>query len=198
MSLYAWLAQLPRRVRNRITTALLAPQFAHAGRRIGIGAGFRVNHAQFVHIGDDVEINDQCWISLLPVNMERGSPARECHPAIRIGDRTYIGRFATIACMDSVEIGCDVLISDRVFIGDCYHGFTRADLPVKDQYLVSPGKVVIEDGVWLGIGVSVLPNVRIGRNAVIGAHSVVREDVPAFHVAAGVPARTIRRIDGAK
>lgn len=195
MRVIAWLADFSRRLQRRLSTALFVPQLAKAGRRVSLGKGFRVNHPEFVHLGDDVEINDFCWISLLPVNSERGGVSSSHRPRVSIGDRTYIGRFATIACMDGIEIGNDVLISDRVFIGDCNHGSTRTDLPVKDQYLTSPGKVVIGDGAWLGIGVSVLPNVRIGKNAVIGANSVVREDVPDFHVAAGVPARVLRRVD---
>ena len=195
MSFIAWLADFPRRLRRRLNTLIVVPQLARAGSGVSLGAGFRVNHPEFVHIGDGVEINDFCWISLLLVNSERGAIALTCRPKVSIGDRTYVGRFATLACMDSIEIGNDVLISDRVFIGDCNHGSTRTDLPIKDQYLTSPGKVVIGDGAWLGIGVSILPNVRIGRNAVIGANSVVCEDVADFHVAAGVPARILRRLD---
>lgn len=198
MSFLAWMANFPRRIQRNWATKLFVPQLAYAGRRISLGPGFRVNHPEFVHIGNDVEINDHCWISVLPINSERGAISLECQPSVRIGDRVYIGRFATIACMNGVEIGNDVLISDRAFIGDCNHGSVRTDLPIKDQYLVSPGKVVIADGAWLGIGVSVLPNVRIGRSSVIGANSVVCEDVPDFHVAAGVPARIVRRIDAGK
>jgi acetyltransferase-like isoleucine patch superfamily enzyme len=53
---------------------------------------------------------------------------------------------------------------------------------------------VIEDDAWLGLGCVVLPGVRIGRGAVIGANSVVLADVPALHVVAGQPARTVREL----
>ena len=52
--------------------------------------------------------------------------------------------------------------------------------------------IVIEPDVWLGAGVVVLPGVTIGRGAVVGANSVVSQDVPPLHVVAGQPARTIR------
>ncbi|MBK8743875.1 MAG: acyltransferase [Propionivibrio sp.] len=115
-------------------------------------------------------------------------------PELRIGDGCYIGRFGTLACINRVILGRDVMISDRVFIGDAVHGFARSDLPVRDQYLTSKGSVEIGDGTWIGIGVSILPNVAIGRNCVIGANSVVTRDVPDFCVVAGNPAKVIRSI----
>lgn len=177
-----------------IVTSFYKNRLAEAGKRVHLGWGFKANHPQCVYLGSDVQINEHCWISLLPVNTQRGDADQFCDPKVHIGSRTYIGRFATIACMNEVTIGEDVLISDRVFIGDCYHGFDRMDLPVKDQYLYSPGAVVIDNGAWIGIGVVILPNVHIGKNAVIGANSVVRCDIPDYHIAAGVPARIIRDI----
>ena len=95
--------------------------------------------------------------------------------------------------MDSITIGCDVMISDRVYIGDCLHGFSRSDLPIKDQYLTSSGPVSIGDGSWIGIGTAILPNVKIGKNCVVGANSVVTRDVLDGQVVAGAPARVIRK-----
>jgi len=59
----------------------------------------------------------------------------------------------------------------------------------------STGPVSIGDGSWLGINVSVLPNVRIGKGCVIGAHSVVTENIPDYHIAVGIPARVIKARD---
>lgn len=181
-----------------IVTSFYKSRLAEAGDRVHLGWGFKANYPQYVYLGSDVHINEHCWISLLPVNTQSGDVDQFCDPKVRIGSRTYIGRFATIACMNRVTIGEDVLISDRVFIGDCYHGFGRIDLPVKDQYLYSPGVVTIGNGAWIGIGAVILPNVHIGKNAVVGANSVVRCDIPDYHLAAGVPARIIRdiRTDG--
>jgi len=178
------------RLARRFMTDVYKSSFAEAGKGGSIGYGFKANYPQYVYLGSDVEINDNCWISLA-VNTQNDAEVL-CKPKVRIGSRSYIGRFATIACMQEVTIGNDVLISDRVYIGDCYHGFDRTDLPIKDQNLYSPGAVVIDDGAWIGIGVAILPNVHIGRNAVIGANSVVRCDVPDYHAVAGVPARIIR------
>lgn len=164
-----------------------------AGKGVQLGNGILINHPEFVDIGDDVFIHERCWISILAVNVETGSPDISLAPELSIGDRSYIGRFATFACMNRVTIGCDVMISDRVYIGDCLHGFSRSDLPIKEQYLTSPGPICIGDGSWIGIGVAILPNVKIGKNCVIGANSVVTRDVLDGEVVAGSPARVIRK-----
>ena len=52
---------------------------------------------------------------------------------------------------------------------------------------------MIEDDVWLGMGVKVMDGVRIGRGAVVGANAVVTKDIPPYSVAVGVPARVIRK-----
>ena len=58
----------------------------------------------------------------------------------------------------------------------------------------SKGPVIIEDNVWIGEGVVILPNVRIGKSAIIGANSVVNADVPANAVIGGIPAKIIRQL----
>ncbi len=63
---------------------------------------------------------------------------------------------------------------------------------MRQQALMSKGGIHIEDDVWLGYGVIVLDGVHIGKGAVIGAGSVVKQDVPAGAIAAGVPARVIK------
>lgn len=169
---------------------------SRAGHSIVLKRGLKINHPERVSIGNNVFIGDYCWISFLTINSEKGGEDVALSPTFAVGDNCYIGRFATFACMNNIHIGNDVMIADRVFIGDCYHGYARRDLPIKDQYMFSPGPVSIGDGSWLGINVSVMPNVKIGKGCVIGANSVVTRDVPDYHVAAGVPARLIKTIEG--
>ena len=56
----------------------------------------------------------------------------------------------------------------------------------------SPGVILIEEDVWLGSHVTVLPNVTIGKSSIIGSGSVVTKDIPPFSIAAGVPAKVIK------
>jgi acetyltransferase-like isoleucine patch superfamily enzyme len=176
---------------NRLCASACLARLKRSGKGIHLGRGILINHPECVVIGDDVFIHEHCWISILAINRETGAPDLPLTPELSIGERTYIGRFATFACMDNITIGRDIMISDRVYIGDCLHGFRRGDLPIKDQYMHSPGPVVIGDGTWIGIGAAILPNVKIGRNCVIGANSVVTHDVPDGHVVAGSPAREL-------
>lgn len=91
----------------------------------------------------------------------------------------------------NITIGNRVSIAPRVTLvtsSHPNHSRTRRFAPV------SQGPIVIEDDAWLGAGCVILPGVRIGRGAVVGANSVVSHDVPALHVVAGQPARTVREL----
>lgn len=99
-----------------------------------------------------------------------------------IGDRTEIHAGARVAIGKGVLISWDCVIMDRD-----YHG-----IGTKPERVLS---VNIEDGAWIGCRSVILPGVTIGRGAVIGAGSVVTSDIPPFTVAAGNPARVIKRLD---
>jgi acetyltransferase-like isoleucine patch superfamily enzyme len=91
----------------------------------------------------------------------------------------------------NVTIGDRVSIAPRVTLVTSSHpnnSRTRGFAPV------SQGPIVIEDDAWLGAGCVILPGVRIGKGAVVGANSVVAASVPALHVVAGQPARTVREL----
>jgi serine acetyltransferase len=113
-------------------------------------------------------------------------------PVLRIGDRCVIGRGSHIVAHCSLEIGDDVFTGPYVYITDQNHSYADPDVPIGRQV---PGNAAVRigPGSWLGAGAVVLPGTRIGRNAVIAAGSVVRGTVPDRCVAAGVPARVVRR-----
>jgi acetyltransferase-like isoleucine patch superfamily enzyme len=68
------------------------------------------------------------------------------------------------------------------------------DEPHVKAHLIKTAPVVIEDDVWLGTNAVVLPGVRVGQGAIVGAGAVVTRDVPPFAVVAGAPARVIRTL----
>lgn len=91
----------------------------------------------------------------------------------------------------NLTIGDRVSIAPRVTLVTSSHpnrSRTRGFAPV------ARGPIVIEDDAWLGAGCVILPGVRVGRGAVVGANTVVAADVPALHVVAGQPARTVREL----
>ena len=85
-----------------------------------------------------------------------------------------------------------MLLARNVYIADHAHAFEDPSRPVLDQGVDDIRPIEIGDGAWLGQNVVVCPGVRIGRGAVVGANAVVRDDVPDFSLAVGVPARVVR------
>ncbi len=100
--------------------------------------------------------------------------------------------------MKSVSIGNNVLLASKIYISDCSHGSYAGDeydshpdsIPHDRPLHAKP--VVIEDNVWLGEFVSVLPGVTIGRGTIVGANSVVSKDLPPYVIAVGTPAKAIK------
>lgn len=105
---------------------------------------------------------------------------------IAIGQGAYINRYTMLDAHSQISIGRNCMIGPHCYITDANHGRASGVL-VREQQM-EPRPVVIEDDVWLGAGVVVLPGVRLGRGCVIGAGAVVTHDVPAGAVFAGVPA----------
>ncbi len=140
-----------------------------------------------IHIGTFVKIGSYAVIeALVP---ERGI-------TVRIEDGAYIGHFPRITAVGEVVIGEEVMIADRVYISDTNHVYDDVTVPIKRQGLRDGRRVEICRGAWIGIGAVVVGNVRIGENAVVGANTVVREDVPDRTVVAGNPAQVVRHHDG--
>lgn len=126
---------------------------------------------------------------------------------VSIGERTYVGK-SLLAASRLIEIGSDVLISWNVTIVD-HHShaldFSQRSVDVlhwlsgkKDWTHVSVAPVEICDKVWIGFGAAILPGVRIGEGAIVGACSVVTHDVPPWTVVAGNPARPIKELPRAE
>jgi acetyltransferase-like isoleucine patch superfamily enzyme len=107
---------------------------------------------------------------------------------LRIGERAYVGPHATLVAFTDVTIGPRVLIGERVSIHSEDHG-PAGD---RDQYRVAP--VDIGADVWLCAGTVVSKGSRIGAGTTIGANSFVRGEIPAGVLAAGAPAKVVRRL----
>lgn len=110
---------------------------------------------------------------------------------VSIGDGTYANMNLTLIDDWKITIGKNVLIGPNVTLcttGHPVHPKHRAD----GMYSFP---VTIEDNVWIGANVVVLPGVTIGENSVIGAGSVVTKDIPANVIAFGSPCKVYRKIN---
>lgn len=111
-----------------------------------------------------------------------------------IGNNFSATRNLTIQCCNKIVIGNDVLIASNVFICDYNHGIDNPEgTYLKNKLDVS--EVIISDGVWIGQGTYIMPGVCIGKNAIIGAGSVVTKNIPDYCMAVGNPARIIKKYD---
>lgn len=111
---------------------------------------------------------------------------------LKIGCNSYVGIGSVLAARHRIEIGDHALIAEFVTIRDQDHDFDGASATAENGFRTAPIK--IGDNVWIGAKATILRGVTIGSNVVIGANSVVTKDIPADSVAAGVPARVLRRL----
>ena len=109
---------------------------------------------------------------------------------LEIGSGVFLNYGCSISAHTAVRIGDRCLIGQYAIIMDCDHHD-----PDGSEGHGSPRPIVIEDHVWMGARVTVLKGVTIGARSVIGAGSVVTHDIPPGVLAAGLPARVIKRVD---
>jgi acetyltransferase-like isoleucine patch superfamily enzyme len=112
---------------------------------------------------------------------------------VRIGSGSFLNLGVMVAAQELVEIGDHCMFANGCFVTDANHRFDDLTLPVTWQGFTSKGPTRVGDNVWCGANVVITSGVTVGRRCVIGANSVVTEDLPPFSIAAGVPARILRR-----
>lgn len=119
-------------------------------------------------------------------------------PQIIFGNNISINENCHIACINEIRIGSNTLIASKVFISDHSHGDTSTDslhISPSLRPLITKGKIIIEDDVWIGENVVILSGVTIGKCSIIGANSVVSKSIPPYSIAAGVPAKIIKTME---
>jgi maltose O-acetyltransferase len=110
---------------------------------------------------------------------------------IHIGARTFVNFGLVALDVASIRIGDDVQLGPRVQLLTPTHPLEPEPRRAKWE---AAEPIAIGDNVWLGGGVIVCPGVTIGADAVVGAGSVVLEDIPAGVLAVGAPARIVRSL----
>lgn len=149
------------------------------GDKVVLGHGCRVDRPWCLRIGDRAVAEEGAYLKIVSDDA-----------VLDIGKMVFLGRGTELDVMDRVTVGDHTLIAPRCFITDHSHR-TIAGLRIDEQGC-DAAPVTIGRDVWLGAGTVVLAGVNIGDGAVVGANSVVTQDVPAQAIAAGAPARVLR------
>ena len=167
-------------------------EFKETGKYYLFQYPFYINGGKNISIGNNFNCDQRLRLEAWDLYLGQ----KYC-PEIIIGNNVSIQKDCHIGGINKIIIGDNVLIASKVYISDHSHGeISKEELsfsPIKRK-LFSKGPVIIENNVWLGEGVIILPNVIIGENSIIGANSVVSKSVPKNCVAAGNPARIIREL----
>jgi acetyltransferase-like isoleucine patch superfamily enzyme len=155
-------------------------EFCSIAADVKLGANVRLS--KFINLYG-CEVGDETKIGAFVEIQKNASVGRRC----KISSHTFICEGVTIG--DNVFIGHGV-----TFVNDSYPRATTADgsLQTETDWRVEP--TVVRKGASIGSGATILSNIRIGENAIVGAGSVVTKDVPANAIVAGNPARVLRYI----
>ena len=185
-------------LRSRLYPLLLGA----CGRNVTFGQNVVLRHPHKIHIGDDVTVDDQVLLDAKGIDnrgivLENGvflgrNTILSCKNGnIHLEERANLGFNCEIFAASEVRVGKDVMLAAYVYLVGGDHMHDRTDVPVARQGRVGL-PIRIGDGCWLGAHAVVAGGVEVGEHAIIGAGAVVLENVPAFHIAAGVPAKVLR------
>ncbi|MFF0546062.1 acyltransferase [Nocardia thailandica] len=148
-----------------------------------------------VFLGRNVEIHATPELARMEigrwVHIGDGNALR-CHEgSLRIGDKVVFGKDNVVNTYLDIEIGESTLVADWCYICDFDHRMDNIDMPIKDQGIVK-SPVRIGPDTWIAAKVTVLRDTRVGRGCVLGAHAVVRGDIPDYSIAVGAPAKVVK------
>ncbi len=181
--------------------------FERCSRGLAVGRGVTVRQPQKISLGKKVMLDDYASVDV------RTRPGQDQNAFVSLGDYVYVGRNSIvsakygqitlgnavnigsgsrIATRETIEIGESVLIASYVYIGAGNHRTDDINRPVMEQEMELKGGVKIGANTWIGTRATICDGVTIGKDAIIGAHSLVREDVPDRAIVAGTPAKLIR------
>ena len=170
-----------------------------------IERGVRLCFADHIWLGDHVYLDEAVYLHACPAGIRIGRRTFVMHGAIlhvynfrdlprsgiAIGEDSLIGERNVLRGQGGISIGNRVFTSPLVQILAVNHVFQDPRRSFVEQGITAEG-IRIDDDVWIGAGAIVTDGVRIGRGAVVAAGALVRRDVPANTLVAGVPARKIR------
>jgi len=186
--------KVPRKIYS--TWMKLTFPFASVGRNVSFHHTSKIYRprAPRISLGNGVSLREYAWL-----NVATSDPTGE--PTIIIEDNCHVGFGSIISAKNGIHLERDVLIGQMVLILDHNHAYEDINVPIIDQGITAGGRICIGQGSWVGHGACIIcprGELRIGRNCVIAANSMVMRSIPDYSVAAGYPATIIRQYDPEK
>ncbi|MDD3320475.1 MAG: acyltransferase [Paludibacter sp.] len=175
--------------RTIIFSLWLANEFSNIGKKSTVNYSIIIQGGKYISIGNNSSIGKRAVITAWDKQDDILFT-----PEIKIGNNVSIGEDCHITAINSIVIGNNVLLGKKITITDNSHGKTNwneLQIPPVQRKWYSKGPVLIEDNVWIGDKATILAGVTIGKNAVVGANSVVTKDVPCNTVVGGIPAKKL-------
>lgn len=162
--------------------------FKEIGRRSLIFKPMYIGNPQRIKIGHDTVIRSGVRLEVIGADSA-------WKPELSIGDNVNIEQNVHIVCGSRISIGNNVSITGNVAIVDVIHPYGDINDPIKvgNRVQCEGNYVEIGDDVFIGYGSIILPNIKIGNNSIIGAHTIVNSEVPSYCVVGGNPMKIIKR-----
>lgn len=184
----------PSKIAKQIEWNYYKKRLANIGKNSQIGQNFSIINPDGISIGDN--FSGGCDIALWSWNAVN-IQGDDCKLIIK--DNVSITDRCIISAANRIEIGNGCLLGRDTFITDNSHGenisINELNISPHERNIFSKGPVIIGDNVWTGKNVCIMPNVKIGNGAIIGANSVVTHNIPPYSVAVGSPAKVIKTIN---
>lgn len=175
----------PARWRAGVARRLAALIYLVVGRHLPASAHVGGSVARWIRMLLARHMLAQCGSN---VNVEHGARFGSGRQVV-VGDNSGLGIDCDI--VGPVEIGRNVMMGPRVTLITLNHNFSDTSRPMIEQGHTENRSIVIEDDVWIGVNAILLPGVRVGRGAIVGAAAVVTKSVAPWSIVGGNPARVI-------
>ena len=150
-----------------------------------------IRNKKYIDFGENLTTGIGCRIETFPQIVT-------ANKLLKFGNNIQLNDYVHITAAHSVEIGNNVLMASKIYISDCTHGsyigneYDSDPMSLPIDRPLSVKAVKIEDNVWLGEFVSILPGVTVGQGTIVGANSVVSKSLPPYVIAVGSPAKPIK------
>lgn len=181
--------------------------FAYFGEGAKIKPPYRILNPHRIRIGDRTSIQEYSMISAFEdltylhqfiEDKYKGDFELDEYrydSSIDIGRECQIGRFFFVSCTASIVLEENVLLSERVFLGDNNHSFKHPHVPIMQQPNQKGEPILIRKGSWIGVGASILKGTEIGCFSVVATNSVVKGEFPDRAVIGSERAKLLYTLD---